>query len=187
VASGSDVRHNWGMDNMDDGELVRSVRSGDIEAYGLLFVRHSDVARRVAARHGRAAEVQDVVAEVFARMLDQIRSGRGPTSSFRAYLLTAVRHEAGRRAMLARRCEPVADLEPWSTAHELPEVDDRLRDAYAALPFRWRRTLWQLDVEGRRPHELASELGLTPNAVSALGYRARAALRSAYLGSPRAA
>lgn len=172
---------------VDDAQLVRSVRDGDVDAYGGLFVRHKAVARRVATRHGRAIEAEDVVAEVFARVLGQIRSGGGPTTSFRAYLLTAVRHEAGRRAAVARRCEPVADLEPWSVTVEMPDVDDRLRDAYAALPPRWRRTLWLLEVEGRRPHELASELGLSANAVSALGYRARVALRSAYLDRREAA
>lgn len=166
---------------MDDDELVRSVRGGDAEAYGVLFTRHGDVARRVAVRHGRPVDADDVVAEIFTGVLAQIRSGRGPSRAFRAYLLTAIRHEAVRRAVAARRCEPVADLEPWSTDVEAPARDDRLRAAYASLPERWRLTLWQLEVEGRRPHELAPELGLTPNAVSALGYRARAALRSAYL------
>jgi RNA polymerase sigma factor (sigma-70 family) len=171
-----------------DDELVRAMRGGDDEAYGELFARHAAVARRVASRAGPFGDADDVVAEVFASVLGQLRSGRGPTKSFRAYLLTAVRHEAGRRARLARRCEPVADLEPWSaTASPSSEADDHIREAYATLPERWRRTLWQLDVEGRRPRELAAELGLTANAVSALGYRARSALRSAYLERSRAA
>jgi hypothetical protein len=41
--------------------------------------------------------------------------------------------------------------------------------------------LWHLDVEGRKPHELAEVLELSPNGVSALVYRARSALREAYL------
>ena len=172
----------------DDDELVQAVRDGDPEAYGELFERHEAVARRVAARSGGAGEADDVVAEVFACVLLQIRAGRGPTESFRAYLLTGVRHEAGRRAASARRCEPVAEVERWTTdvAPDV-DVDGHLRAAYATLPARWRRTLWQLEVEGRRPHELAVELGLTANAVSALGYRARVALRAAYLERSRAA
>jgi RNA polymerase sigma factor (sigma-70 family) len=188
VVDAREVGHNWGMTPCtDDDELVRAMRGGDHEAYGELFARHAAVARRVASRAGPFGEADDVVAEVFACVLDQLRSGRGPTQSFRAYLLTAVRHEAARRAMMARRCEPVADLEPSSSASTSTEADDRIREAYATLPERWRRTLWQLDVEGRRPRELAVELGLTANAVSALGYRARAALRSAYLERSRAA
>lgn len=166
---------------MDDDDLVTAARGGDIEAYGVLFVRHRAVAGRVAVRHGRAVEADDVVAEVFVRVLDQIRAGRGPTQVFRAYLLAAIRHEAMRRSVAAQRCRPLADPEHWAVVDDAPEVDDRLVEAYATLPDRWRSALWQLEVEGRRPRELARELGLTPNAVSALGYRARAALRTAYL------
>ncbi len=61
------------------------------------------------------------------------------------------------------------------------EHDDVDR-AFQALPARWRRVLWQLEVEGRRPRDLADELGMTPNAVAALGMRARAGLRKAYAG-----
>ena len=171
----------------DDDELVRAVRAGDREAFGVLFARHALVARRVASRSGPAGEADDVVAEAFACVLGQLCSGRGPVESFRAYLLTAVRHEAVRRAIAARRCEPVADLEPSPVTPASSDAGDHVREAYATLPERWRRTLWQLDVEGRRPCELAPELGLTANAVSALGYRARAALRSAYLERSSAA
>jgi hypothetical protein len=56
-----------------------------------------------------------------------------------------------------------------------------IRAAYESLPERWRTVLWQVEVEGRKPQELADALGLSPNGVSALAYRARAALREAYL------
>lgn len=177
------LRHNWVMTTTrDDDELVRAVRAGDTEAFGELFVRHAAVATRVAIRGGPRGDADDVVADVFAAVLVQLRAGRGPTLSFRAYVLTAVRHEAARRAVLARRCDLIADPAQWSAAAvDDPGPDERLREAYASLPTRWRRTLWQLEVEGRTPRELAADLGLTANAVSALGYRARSALRSAYL------
>lgn len=165
----------------EDAELVVLARTGDREAYGMLFVRHRAVATRVARRFTSRDDVDDVVAESFARVLAQICEGRGPVASFRAYLLTAVRHEAARRGVLGRRCEPTADIEAMTAAVELPELDDEVRDAYRTLPERWRRVLWQLEVEGRRPQELAAELGMSANAVSALGSRARAGLRSAYL------
>jgi hypothetical protein len=56
-----------------------------------------------------------------------------------------------------------------------------IRAAYDSLPERWRTVLWQVEVERRKPQELAEALGLSPNGVSALAYRARAALREAYL------
>lgn len=174
----------------DDDELVRAVRSGDTEAFGELFARHAAVATRVAIRGGARGDADDVVAEVFAAVLVQLLAGRGPSLSFRAYVLTAVRHEAARRSVLARRCDLVADPARWSDARSdepSADADDWLHEAYASLPARWRRALWQLEVEGRTPRELAADLGLTANAVSALGYRARTALRSAYLARARAA
>ena len=41
--------------------------------------------------------------------------------------------------------------------------------------------LWHLEVEGDSPADIAPLFGLTANAVSALGYRAREGLRQAYL------
>lgn len=191
MAAARRLRHNWVMTTTrDDDELVRAVRAGDTEAFGELFARHAAVATRVAVRGGPRVDADEVVADVFASVLVQLRAGRGPTVSFRAYVLTAVRHEAARRSVLSRRCDLVADPAQWTDAAPVRadlDVDDHLHDAYASLPARWRRALWQLEVEGRTPRELAVDLGLTANAVSALGYRARAALRSAYLERSRAA
>src|SRR5689334_2363701 len=53
--------------------------------------------------------------------------------------------------------------------------------AYASLPERWQLVLWHLEVEGQKPAEVAPLLGMTPNSVSALAYRAREGLRQAYL------
>jgi RNA polymerase sigma factor (sigma-70 family) len=184
MAAGADLGHNWGM---DDVMLLALVREGNDEAFGLLYARHRAVAGRVAARVLGGVEADDVVAEAFVAVLVQIRAGRGPTVSFRAYLLTAVRHEAARRRALLRRCEPTVDLDPAGrTTPDLAEQAD-LRDAYGTLPPRWRHVLWRLDVEGVPPRELALELGVSANAVSALGYRARAGLRAAYLGRSDAA
>jgi len=41
--------------------------------------------------------------------------------------------------------------------------------------------LWHTEIEGQPPAEIAPLLGLTPNGVSALAYRAREGLRQAYL------
>ena len=43
--------------------------------------------------------------------------------------------------------------------------------------------LWQTDIEGRTPRELADELELAPTAVAALAFRAREGLADAYLAA----
>ena len=55
--------------------------------------------------------------------------------------------------------------------------------AFASLPERWQLVLWHTEVEGRSAAEVAPILGLAPNAVAALAYRAREGLRQAYLNA----
>src|SRR5436190_1499228 len=54
-------------------------------------------------------------------------------------------------------------------------------DAFASLPERWQMVLWHTEVEGRPAADVGPLLGLAPNAVAALAYRAREGLRQAYL------
>ena len=37
------------LETLDDAELISAVRGGDVEAYGTLFERHVEAARRLAA------------------------------------------------------------------------------------------------------------------------------------------
>ena len=67
-----------------DAELIEAVRSGDLEAYGLLYRRHAGAATTMARQlTGSRAEADDLVAEAFARVLDMLRSGGGPDTAFR--------------------------------------------------------------------------------------------------------
>jgi hypothetical protein len=54
------------------------------------------------------------------------------------------------------------------------------RRAFESLPGRWRAVLWQTEVEGRTPGELAQVSGMTPNAVAQLAARARIGLALAW-------
>jgi hypothetical protein len=53
--------------------------------------------------------------------------------------------------------------------------------AFASLPERWQLVLWHLEVENQKPADIAPLLGMSPNSVSALAYRAREGLRQAFL------
>jgi DNA-directed RNA polymerase specialized sigma24 family protein len=87
-----------------DAELVVLVRQGSASAYGLLYERHSGAALSLANHLARsAAEADDLVSEAFARVLDALRHGKGPDTSFRSYLLTSVRHVAYDKGRKDRR------------------------------------------------------------------------------------
>jgi hypothetical protein len=64
----------------------------------------------------------------------------------------------------------------------LADLDRNLvGEALQSLPERWRTVLWLTEVEGMTPMEVSAVIGLRPNAVAALAYRAREGLRQAYL------
>ena len=171
----------------DDGALLALARAGHQQAYATLFARYSYAAHRLARHLGQKEDSDDVVSEAFAQVLDLLGRGKGPERAFRAYLFTTVRHECARRAKARKRVTPTDDLRQIDTpvAFGNGELDgferSAIRAAYESLPDRWQTVLWHLDVEGCKPHELGPLLGLSPNSVSALVYRARAGLREAYL------
>lgn len=175
------------LEVLDDGELVELTRRGNRRAYAVLWDRYAYGARRLARHLGQREEADDVVSDAFAQILDLLQRGKGPDRAFRAYLFTTVRHESGRRAKANQRVMPTDDDQQIDSAVPFGggQLDGfertAVRAAYGSLPDRWQTVLWQLDVEGRKPLEIADSLGMKPNSVSALVYRARSGLRDAYL------
>ncbi len=176
-----------GLTILTDATLTTLVRGGSTDAYAVLFERYRHPATRLAAYFSNPHDAKDIVAETFAQVLHQLRQGQGPQTSFRSYLLTAVRREAGRRARMMKRVTPTDDDAtidrpvPFGNGAMDRFERDLVRAAFASLPERWRTVLWHLDVEGLKPAELAATMGLKPNSVSALAYRAREGMRKAYL------
>ncbi|HJQ46152.1 MAG TPA: sigma-70 family RNA polymerase sigma factor, partial [Amycolatopsis sp.] len=181
------------FDGKSDAELIASVRSGTLAAYGTLYERHVGAAYNLARQLARStAEADDLVSEAFAKVLDTLRGGKGPDAAFRAYLLTALRHTAYDKTRRDKRLDLNEDMSTLSGASEeltVPFSDTAVAGlertmaakAYARLPERWQAVLWHTEIEGQTPAEVAPLLGLTPNGVSALAYRAREGLRQAYL------
>ncbi len=175
---------------LNDAELIEFTRAGDPDAYGELYRRHyqSACAAARALTHNRS-DTEDVISEAFARVLRASRSGGGPEVSFRPYLIAAVRNVFYDRVRCNREL-PSDGMIGEVNATALEDDSDRedcacASAAFAALPDRWQRVLWYSEVEGRSSMEIAPLLGLAPNAVAALAYRAREGLRQAYLREQR--
>jgi RNA polymerase sigma factor (sigma-70 family) len=175
-----------------DDELVALARDGDSGAVAELYERHRGVAGAVARRVARNGEQpDDLVAEAFARIIDVLRRGGGPTAGFRPYLVASVRNVAHQRS--SRRCANDVGDDALDAALECADGtldvidagDERalVAKAFVSLPERWREVLWYTVVEGRKPAEVSSTLGIAPSAVAALAFRARDGLREAYLQS----
>ncbi|HEX3298064.1 MAG TPA: sigma-70 family RNA polymerase sigma factor [Nocardioides sp.] len=170
-----------------DAELISAVRGGDIDAYGELFARHVDSARRLARQLAGPADADDLVSDAFTKVLTVLQRGGGPDLAFRAYLLTAVRRLHVDKIRAGSRLRPVDDLTPFDPG--LPFHDTAVAGfenaaaarAFASLPERWQMVLWHIEVEQQKPADIAPLLGMSANSVSALAYRAREGLRQAFL------
>lgn len=178
---------------LSDAELVELVRSGEKGAYGQLYQRHVRAAYKTARRLSRSdTETDDLVSEAFANVLDSLTTGGGPTSAFRAYLLTTLRNLAYDRSRIAQKVQLVEDVQSVAEHDPIDPVEGSAVDAaertlaakaFARLPANWQKVLWHTEIKGRTPAEAAPLLGLRPNAVSALSYRAREGLRREYLNA----
>src|SRR2546421_3956736 len=106
----------------DDAALLAAPRAGDAEAYGRLYRRHVDAARRLA---GQLAEdpgaAEDLVSEAFAKVLAALQRGGGPDTAFRAYLNTALRNTFYTGRHRDRRLEFTDDLTRYEMVVWLPD------------------------------------------------------------------
>jgi len=174
-------------DTRADAELISAVRGGDVEAYGVLFERHADAARRLSRQLVSAGDADDLVSEAFIKVLAVLQRGGGPDIAFRAYLLTAVRRLRVDRIRATSKLHTTDDMEMFDPG--IPFRDTTIEGfenaaaarAFASLPERWQLVLWHTEVEEQKPSDIAPLLGMTPNSVSALAYRAREGLRQAFL------
>ncbi len=169
-----------------DTELIERARSGDPSAFAELWRRHYRSAARVARQFTSSIDADDLVSEAYARILQRVLAGGGPTGAFRPYLYTTIRNLASTWGAASRDVQ-VDVIEEFE--------DDRIPDdpaawaldrtltakAFRSLPERWQTVLWYTEVEGMDPHEVAPLMGLTANGVAALSYRAREGLRTAWL------
>jgi RNA polymerase sigma factor (sigma-70 family) len=175
------------VDGPGDAELISAVRGGDVDAYGELFARHVDSARRLARQLAGPADADDLVSDAFTKVLLVLQRGGGPDLAFRAYLLTAIRRLHVDRLRSGSRLRSVGDLTPFDPG--LPFQDTAVEGfenaaaarAFASLPERWQMVLWHTEVEQQKPADIAPLLGMSANSVSALAYRAREGLRQAFL------
>jgi RNA polymerase sigma factor (sigma-70 family) len=173
-------------DALSDSELVELSRRGDELAYAELWRRHSRAGITVARSTSSSLDPEDLVAEAFTKIFQAVQNGKGPQVGFRPYLFTTIRNLAAswgrdRREAPLEEAETIPD--PETTESRTMQALDRslTAQAFRSLPDRWQEVLWYCDVEQMNPAAVAPLLGLTPNGVSALAYRAREGLRQSWI------
>jgi RNA polymerase sigma factor (sigma-70 family) len=132
--------------------LVRLAAAGDEAAWSALVTRFAPLLWSVCRRHRlSAADAEDVIAEVWLRLLARLPSLREP-DALPGWLATTTRHECLRRLMkTSRRAERELPLLPDVVAEDRgDQIDDHLlraersdvlRSAFATLGERCRRLI----------------------------------------------
>ncbi|MGO4653099.1 RNA polymerase sigma factor [Arthrobacter sp. 2RAF22] len=169
----------------EEARLVQDCRDGLPGAVITLYRIHWEPALRYASRLSSSFhDAEDIAATAFLKSLTAMRRGKGPDGPVRPYLFTAVRtaaadHHSGPEHPASGIDEVAAH---GNSVHDFRSPDhDFVAEAFAALPLRWQRVLWYVEIEGLKPREAAPLLGIEPNALSAVLKRARKGPREAYL------
>jgi RNA polymerase sigma factor (sigma-70 family) len=173
-------------EEIDDATALSRVRDGDLNAYALLYERYRAPALRVAIGLAGPTGADDLVAEAFTRVLKLLIAGRGPDEAFLGYVLTSVRNTYYTIYKRSLRIVPVEDIgtvsrEPSANPFSTMAEDQLVTAALRSLPPRWQQVIQLATVEGRPLDEVAEILGVSSGAVAQLAFRAREALRIAYL------
>jgi len=172
----------------NDHDLLAAAHRGDRAAFGELCRRHQEPIRLYATHLTDSTLADDLVQEAFSATLTAIDRGSGPNDNFRAYVKLTVR----RKAMLVWSMRHIVWMESIDVHQEhLATGEDRDRgidrlfaaSAFRTLPERWQTILWMTEVEGHSHTHIARVLDMNPNAVAQLAYRAREALRQAWINS----
>ncbi|MEV4774404.1 sigma-70 family RNA polymerase sigma factor [Microbacterium sp. LWH12-1.2] len=173
-------------DSRSDAELLTALRAGDGDAYASLWKRHVGPAYRYAERLYRS-RADDLVSDSFLAIYQLVTtSSKGPEFAFRSYLKAVMRNTAIRWSKEANHVVEAVNLEIIDHRDALSIIENEsnagdLLSAFQTLPERWQRVLWLAEVAETGRPEIARELGIKPNAVSALQRRARTGLKFQWL------
>lgn len=173
-------------DTLTDAVIVGQVRLGDIGAFDTLVRRHMKQAFAVAYRILEQREdAEDLVQEAFVAALEHIATF-DTSRPFRPWLLRIVVNRGlnARRFRERRRTESIppqtaADTAPPTSLVEQHEMQDRLRNALAALPARQRVIIQLTGFDELSSHEVGEILHLPAGTVRWELHQARRALRNA--------
>jgi RNA polymerase sigma-70 factor (ECF subfamily) len=177
--------------------LAHAAQGGDGEALAELFRRVAPRARRVAAQYCSRSDVDDAVAEGFARALARLSQLREPSAVEAWIVRCAVRaaSDLSRRYVRQELGGSATDLEvrqvrddrhpamqPSAADGALSAIDRlAVKTALAGLPEGYRQLLWLRFHAGLSVKEIAAQLGLPEGTARRRCFEARRLLEERYL------
>jgi RNA polymerase sigma-70 factor (ECF subfamily) len=181
------VRHTRAEESTltDERSLLRRARSLDDAALGEIFDTYYPPLYRYIYHHlHHQAMAEDLAAEVFTRMLEQLADGRGPTRHLNAWLYRVAHNlvvdESRRR--VHRDHDPLDEAtakaeENIEAQAEMAIWRRQVQAAMAELTPNQRAVLILRFLEGYENKEISRVLRISVGAVKALQHRALAAMR----------
>lgn len=170
--------------NRRDTELVQkavsAAKTGDREALHFLYVRYSpELLRYVNSFVKDSHEAEDIVQNVFAKLITAIAKYERKDVPFTAWILRVARN-AALDHLRARRAIPTEEVRMTDSgsADVAMELGKDLRHALQLLPDDQREVLVLRHVVGLSPVEIANTLDRTESSVHGLHHRGRRTLQS---------
>ena len=176
---------------------IASERTGvhDEAAWTRLFELYAPAIRSFAAEHGCDGDEDDVVQEIFIRLVKVLRNGRvkvgGDAGKFRRYLATLIRNELVSRWRKRRARgdgasvsldDPSAGVEAAVDSETTAAIDVKWRLARHAAAVEWTLEKTALSVQSKAVYrayviddrpiaDVAAEFGISRNSVSQIKTR----------------
>jgi RNA polymerase sigma-70 factor (ECF subfamily) len=163
-------------------QVVQAAQDGDLEAIGELYDTHiNQVYRYALARLGNVQDAEDVVSEIFYKMLNGLPNYQWRKVPFAAWLMRIAHNEVvsftrrnGRRANDTELPEDILDrgnrTDPAENAERQMALED-LRSAVELLPEAQREVIILRFASGLSVADTARALGKQENNVKVLQHK----------------
>ncbi len=160
----------------EHASLIAAARAGDRFAFGQLYQLYAPMVHAVLLAQAPAADVDDLVQDVFVRAMTQLK-GLRDASAFGGWLAAIARNRARDHFRRRREQDELPEVLP---VREHQSDDLAAATALAAirqLPESYRETLVMRLVEGMTGPEIAARTGLTHGTVRVNLHRGMELLR----------
>lgn len=170
----------------DEADLVAACRAGEHEALSALIKKYHPIVKRLCASMLGSGEVEDLVQDIFVKVLNKIRGFEGRAALFSWIYEIALNHcrdELRKRkrrkwfslqAMAAEAVEQIPlDEASASDQLEAGELRRHLRQALNKLEPKYRELVVLRDLEGLSYEEVAQASGITEKLVKSRLFQAR--------------
>lgn len=171
----------------DEQELLARAIEADTAALTILYDRYNTrIYNFIYHRVGQAELAEDLTAQVFTRMLESIRQGRGWTTSFSGWLFRIARNLVIDQYRRKKRGQDVELLDTLPTraldedpVHRAEQQIERamVRDALTQITGEQAQVIQLRFLEDLSIAEVAALMDKTEGAIKAMQYRAVMALR----------